>query len=98
MSTVEPCGCLDRSCRPQPEELQMKTRFLISTAVGLVFATAALAPSPSSTTAAPPAPPPPTHTTPDATHFGAHDPEVIRYDDNPDAFRFHAFRFHDHLP
>lgn len=45
----------------------MKTRFLISTAVGLVFATAAFAQSPSSTTTAP--------TTSQTHHLGAGDPE-----------------------
>lgn len=50
MFPVEPRGLLIVFCTPQPENPQMKTRFLISSAVGLVFATAAFAQSPSSTT------------------------------------------------
>jgi len=40
-------------CRLQPEELQMKNRFLLGTAVGLVFATAAFAQAPNATTSTP---------------------------------------------
>src|ERR1700712_3274632 len=47
---VEPRAWLSVSWTLQPEDSKMKTRFLISTAVGLVLATAVFAQSPSSTT------------------------------------------------